>query len=170
MLVVHIPQLPVLEQRAKINHSWLDHEIGMVDGDLAVARWSSGAWPEIGTRWQNLHQIAEEFADVMDQFSASSLVDQRIEFRTLSPVTAAALKRALDSLHARHMDVLAVRNEYLGRLAHLRAASQAFFAGLGDEGCTELAVRSSWQDVRVAGAAMKSLFSDGTIPAGVVLP
>lgn len=170
MLIVHIPQLPVLEQRAKVSHSWLDHEIAMVDSDLAVARWSSGTWSLIGMRWQNLHQIAEDFADMMEHFSASGLVDERIEFRTLAPATATALKRILDSLHSQHMDAAAVRKEYLDRLARLWTASQTFFARLDDQNCTEPAVRSSWQDVRDAGAAMKLLFSDGTIPAGIVLP
>jgi len=170
MLIVHIPQSPVLEQRAKISHSWLDHEIAMVDADLAVARWTSRKWPDIGTRWQSLHRIAEDFADMLDQFSASGLVDRRMEFRTLAPATATALKQALDLLHSSHMDAAAVRKEYLGRLARLWTASRAFFARVGDQDCTEPAVRSSWQDVRVAGAAMKLLFSDGTIPAGIVLP
>ena len=88
--------------RAKVSHSWLDHEIAMVDTETAQRRWLAGGWAEVAQRWTVLYALAQRFAGHFDDFSAATLVDTLAPLQNLSRDDRNALKASLQQFRRRY--------------------------------------------------------------------
>ncbi|MDP1740944.1 hypothetical protein [Polaromonas sp.] len=160
----------VVSLRAKVSHSWLDHEISMIDTPVAVTRWRSGNWPTIACKWESMHDLALEFGEMLHRFSAAALVDTLPVFDAMELAAKGELRARLDALHQNFIDTPALRTEYLARLQTLWSCAVSFFSLAQQPGAGEAEIVSAWGQVRGAGAQMKALFTSGLIPSGVVLP
>lgn len=162
----------LLSLRAKVSHTWLDHEIAMVDTSLALDRWRSSAWGQMAKRWPALHGMAAEFALHLSDYSAAYLVDQLAPLQALTVAEKAELKVRLNQLHDSLMDTEAIRMLYEHKLANLWQNAEHFFglaiqpfdAKLGPE------LTQRWAAVQLAADDLKQMFTNGQLPAGVLLP
>lgn len=160
----------IVSLRAKVSHSWLDHEISMIDTPVAIARWRSGNWPTIARKWESLHVLAIEFGAMLHLFSAATLVDTLPAFRAMQPSAKSKLRTRLDALHQSFIDTPVLRTEYDASLHTLWSCATSFFSLAQQTSAGETEIVVAWGQVRSAGAQMKTLFTSGLIPRGVVLP
>ena len=156
--------------RAKVSHSWLDHEISMVDAHVAVARCRAGTWPLIAGKWQAVHELALEFGERLGQFSSATLVDMLPAFQTMASADKRELKARLDALHSCKFDTPRLRVEYSALLQILWNRAESFFRLVEQPSASELELVTAWERVRDAGADLKTMFTSGQIPKGVVMP
>lgn len=161
--------------RAKVSHSWLDHEIAMVDIETAQRRWLASGWAEVAQRWTVLYALALRFAGHFDDFSAATLVDTLALLQNLSSDDRNALKASLQQLHEPLIDTAALRVEYLQRLDALWQSVELFFAlalAHADAGNAAQVASfiSRWQAVQRGAALLKEMFTSHRIPMGVLLP
>ncbi len=172
MLVARLPlaDISVLSLRAKVSHSWLDHEVAMVPTSLAVNRWRAGQWAAIALRWKVLHKLALELADALADFGAATLVDRIDALAAIGTAGKCTLRERLVVQHASAIDVDAQRRRYLGHLHAFWESAMVFFGRTSDATATVDCISKGWEGVRTAGSDFKRLFEDGTIPEGIVLP
>jgi len=170
MLTIVLPNVLVLAQRAKVSHSWLDHEIALVSPDSAVHRWRSKEWGRLSTVFKSFHTTAMDLADGLMGFSSSTLVDKLSPFVALGNDARAELKQKLDELFLQQFNAPALRADYLYRLSGLWRAVTTFREIVESELVNPDAVRAGWVSVQQAGAELKQMFSDNRIPKGIVLP
>lgn len=163
------PEIEALSLRAKVSHSWLDHEILLVTPDAAALRWEMNEWQR-RLPFESLRGMAWELAGKMMQFSASSLVDRLTPFSSIPHAELEVVKERLDALHLRKFDVQEIEREYKSNLVALEAAVDSFASFINSEAPTEASVRRGWTQVRERAAALKVLFASGRIPDGIVLP
>lgn len=161
--------------RAKVSHSWLDHEIAMVDTETAQRRWLAGGWAEVAQRWTVLYALAQRFAGHFDDFSAATLVDTLAPLQNLSRDDRNALKASLQQLHEPLIDTAALRVEYVQRLDALWRAVELFFAlalapARAGKDAQVASLTFRWQAVQRAAALLKEMFTSHRIPMGVLLP
>lgn len=162
--------IPVLSLRAKISHSWLDHEIAMVSEEVALQRWRAESWPPIAERWETLHGLALALGGALKDFGSSSLVDVLPSLQRLSTEEKEDLKASLDLLHTRLIDVPAVQLEFATRLDACWRAAQEFFLTVKNPEATEACVVVKWQAVKAGASELRSMFSSERLPNGIVLP
>ena len=96
-------------RRAKVSHSWLDHEIALVSPDTAVHRWQAKEWGRLSTVFKSFYSTAVDLADGLMGFSSSTLVDKLSPFAVLGIEARAELKQKLDGLFLQQFDVPALR-------------------------------------------------------------
>lgn len=162
--------LTVLSLRAKVSHSWLDHEIRMIPVETAVRRWRDNEWESIAERWRTLRRIAQSLGSRLGEFRASVLIDSMPQFAGLSVQERSILRQRLDALQPQWVDVGALANEYSACLDALWSDAQVFFGAVARPGALEEGIAQAWRDVRHAGESFKSLFESGRVPGGIVLP
>jgi hypothetical protein len=163
-------RVPVLSLRAKISHSWLDHEVAMVPVELAVNRWQAGQWVHIAVRWGALYELALKLSDALPEFGAATLVDTIDAFGALGTPERHMLKERLAKLHAQLVDIEARQADYLRCLNSFWQAATKFFERTVDPMATGSDVSALWAVVRSTGSEFKCLFQDGTLPDGIILP
>lgn len=156
--------------RAKVSHSWLDHEIALVSPGTAVRRWQTKEWGRLSTVFNSFYATAVELGDGLMGFSSSMLVDKLSPFSILDSEARAALKQKLDELFLQQFDVPTLRADYLHRLSSLWQAVTAFREMVESESANPDSVRAGWVSVQQAGAELKQIFTDNRIPKGIVLP
>ena len=173
-LIVSEPSLApnVLRLRARVSHSWLDHEILAVPEATALARWRNGHWPEVLALWDSGElPLAREFELHFDEFCAAGMIDYLPAFAHWDGAKRATAKATLRALHPQAYNIEAMRAEYVRRLGLLAVTIEAFTAQVGDTDATELDVCRAWQALHGAAVSLKDLFgAGGMIPAGAVLP
>lgn len=162
----------LLSLRAKVSHTWLDHEIAMVDTSLALERWRGAAWKQMAQRWLALRDMASKFALHLSDYSAASLVDQLAPLQALTVAEKTELKVRLNQLHDSLMDTEAIRMLYEHKLANLWQNSEHFFELAIQPFDTKLEheLTQRWVAVQLAAADLKLMFTNGQLPAGVLLP
>jgi hypothetical protein len=156
--------LLAMSLRAKVSHSWLDHEVLSVSSHDLASR-DSQRWQLIAGRWQTLHELALDFAEVLPQLSASSLVP-----RLFPDLPDDEKEKLINRLNALQADSIAGKKAlYLDRLGAFWQAAQAFLnqASIGTSGD---ALVPEWEPVRSRAEALKQLFLDGTLPNGIEIP
>lgn len=162
--------LAVLSLRAKICHSWLDHEIAMTSDQLVLDRWRAGAWPAVYRRWVTLQTLAMSLADQFGDFGASHLIDKLPVFQQWSAAERESLKHSIRQSDAYEAGVTALRDEYLAKLLTLVEASEQFFScARGQDGSPDTMLRA-WLPVRTCGRELRDMFTTERIPVGIVLP
>lgn len=163
---------PLTSLRSKVSHTWLDHEIAMVDRDMARERWASHTWPAIAQRWKVLMALARAFADAFDDYCAASLVERLDVLAVLSPQQRAIMKSRLGEMHSAFFNPVEVRVEYTKLVDRLCARAEEFFAlsSLARDASDFDEFDRRWQAVTDAGRDLKDLFTSGRLPSGVLLP
>lgn len=161
-----------LSLRAKVSHTWLDHEVMMVPTELALLRWQRNGWIGVQDRWQALHRIALDLADHLDDFSAARLVVRLPALASLPATLRDAMTAQLDAMHRELMDTPAIRASYMARLQALWNDSLHFFemANRAYEDARADDFIARWQAVRDAASSLRAMFTSGEIPQGSLLP
>ena len=163
-----VVRVPALSMRAKVSHSWLDHEIAMVSEELALARWKSLRWGIVERRWVALHDIARQLGESMYQFKTSYLVELLPAFQMLSAFDREDLRQRLDDLPEVRFDN--AEEKYVELLGILWDCSKSFFDIASDHNAEESKVVVRWRKIRTAAHDLKCMFELGEIPNGVILP
>ncbi len=170
MLVIRVPGVSTTALRAKVSHTWLDHEVAMVMDADVVNRRKAGQWNAIQLRWVTLPELALEFGRAFDEFSAASLVDALSPFQSMPLADRELLKSRLDAMHREVISPVELQEEYFDKLEFFWTTAQRFFAMAADSAAADTAVLLAWNEVRGAGAELKRMFSEHRIPDGVILP
>lgn len=172
MFVARLPlaDISVLSLRAKVSHSWLDHEVAMVPTTLAIDRWRAGQWAVIALRWKVMHQLALRLSDALADFGAATLVDRIDALEAIGTAGKCTLREQLVVQHANAIDIEAQRRRYLTHLHAFWQSAVVFFDRTSNTTAAVEFISEGWEGVREAGSDFKYLFEDGTIPEGILLP
>jgi len=159
----------VLGRRARLSHTFLDHEILLVDDIEAIARLHNGDWPDELIRLDKRLDDCQTLACELMLFSGSTLIDLLPPLQSLPEEQRAALRIAVDAHFKTWLlesDAEAMATSAVRKLRH---AIEKFkiTVNLGDR--SDESVTSDWGVVRHAAARLKALFIDGTIPRGIVV-
>lgn len=174
MIVLHASDAcdQALSLRAKVSHTWLDHEVMMVPADQALLRWQRSGWLGVQHRWRTLHRMALELAEHLDDFSAARLVDRLPALAALAPALRDEMTIQLQEMHRTRFNTPLVKAAYLTRLQALWDSSIHFFElanGPHDSALADEFV-ARWHAVRANASSLRAMFASGEIPKGMLLP
>ena len=159
----------VLGRRARLSHTFLDHEVLLIDDIEAIARQHNGDWPDELLRLHKRLDDCQALTCELMMFSGSTLIDLLPPLQLLSEEERAALKIAVDA-HVKmwlvESDAEAKATSAVRKLLH---AVDRFKETVNRCDKLDESVTSDWGVVRQAAAMLKTLFIDGTIPRGIVL-
>jgi hypothetical protein len=172
MLVIDHPSVAIVvtSMRAKVSHSWLDHEIALVSSDTAAKRWRSSSWGRLNTTFKSFYSTAKSLGDGLMGFSPSVLVEQLAPLSGLAEPSRSLLKSRLDELFIRQSQIVTTKIEYQNALQSLWSAVSVFHDLVEAETSDEETIKLAWARVRFAGADLKTMFSEDKIPRGILLP
>ena len=160
----------ILGRRARLSHTFLDHDVLFVDDEEALARHRNGEWQGMLPRLRKgLTDCGALCCDLM-QFSAATLIDLLPPLASLPDALQDELKRAIDAKVGEWLEASAAKVKVHVTHQQFALALEVFESTAADPAASGERLIADWRAVRNTAVALKALFADGTIPRGIVVP